>query len=132
MLECIHRPINIRQTVIKTANLGLRHKPLDATPTTAGGSDHNNSVTMDTLMEENSSEVVPKESGNATVTKETNEAAVTKETDKIITSETRTTKTNNSELSYTGSVTMMTAQPAANISGHTGYLTFASLRPRVT
>ena len=142
-MECVHRPINVRRSIIKTANLGLR--PSDATPTTAG-------VAMDTVTEEKSSDTVNKQTSEA-VTKETDKT-VTKETsDEVTDTETiikdatgcqdnatatgcqgdtiiRTYTTDNSELSYAGSVTITTAQPAANITGHTGYLTFATLGPQ--
>ena len=145
-MECIHRPINVRRSIIKTANLGLKHKSPDATPTTGvstvpGGDDHTSSVAMNTVMEGTSSEAITKETSEI-VTKETSEA-VTMETgdDEVTTQHTvtvnkdvtschgRTHSMDNPELSYAGSVTITTAQPATNITGHTGYLTFATLGP---
>ena len=128
VMECIHRPINVRRSVIKTANLGLRHKPSDhvtSTPSMSivpGGDD--SSVAIDTAVtEETSSEAVTKETSN-------NSTTYTETVNKDVTGcHGNITTMNNPELSYVGSVTMTTAQPAANITGHTGYLTFATLSP---
>ena len=120
-MECIHRPINVRHSVIKTANLGLkRPSPTSSVDmaTTTGGSD-DVSVTMDTVTEGTHSKAV---------TKETNDTMTVKK-DSTGCQDDFTRKMNNSELSYAGSVTMTTAQPTTNITGHTGYLTFATLSP---
>ena len=120
VMESIHRPINVRHSVIKTANLGLKHKPTTvatsntATPTdgeatTAGGSD---TVTMDTTVEGMSNEPVTMETGDKTAA--TGCQGNIKSTD-------------SADLKYAGLVTITTAQPATNITGHTGYLTFATL-----
>ena len=145
VMECIHRPINVRRSVIKTANLGLRHKlPDDATPTPSvstvpGGDD---SVVMATVTEETSCEAVTKTTSES-VTTETSEAVTTEANNEVtvhtVTANkdvtschgniTRSSTMDNPELSHAGSVTMTTAQPATNITGHTGYLTFATLGP---
>ena len=135
VMECIHRPINVRRSIIKTANLGLRHKPSDdvtSTPSMSivpGGDD--SSVAIDTAVtEETSSEAVTKETNKA-VTMETsnNSTTYTETVNKDVTGCHGNITMNNPELSYVGSVTMTTAQPATNITGHTGYLTFATLSP---
>lgn len=148
-MECLHRPINVRHSVIKTANLGLRHKTSatttatsddnatptisEFTPTTAGGSD----VTMDTVVEKTPSEaaVTMETSDNVDDTITVNEEATGGKGNNTTTgcqgnSTIRIPIMNNPELYHAGSVTMTTAQPATNIVGHTGYLTFATLSPR--
>lgn len=140
VMECLHRPINVRRSVIKTANLGMKFKPSDdviptssdVTMTTSSelmiatteGEDHDNIVTMDTAIKESSSE--------ATVTMETSDELTKKGLTGSHGNTTTRTQTDNSELSYAGSVTITTAQPANNIIGHTGYLTFATLGPTIT
>ena len=120
-MESIHRPINVRHSIIKTANLGLKHKPTtvatsnSATPTcdeltTAGGSD---TVTMDTTVDGVYNEPVTMETGDKAATGRQGNTA--------------TKAMDNPDLQHAGSVTITTAQPATNITGHTGYLTFATL-----
>ena len=129
-MECIHRPINVRHSIIKIANLGLKHNATPTssmhTPTTAGSSD-NSSVAMDTVTEGTSSEMVTKETSDDI----TNTVTASKEstTGRQGNSTIRTQTMDNPELSYAGSVTITTGQPATNITGHTGYLTFATLGP---
>lgn len=135
-MECIHRPINVRRSVIKTANLGLKHKPPDdATPTpsvsTVPGRD-NSSVAMDTVTKETFSESVTMETSKAVTTDTSNVVithTVTASKDVTSCPGNNTSTMDNPELSHPGSVTMTTAQPATNITGHTGYLTFATLGP---
>ena len=130
-MECIHRPINVRKSIIKTANLGLRHKPPEATPTTSNNHD-NSSVAMDIVMEGTSSEAVTKETSDEVTTQHDDTVTVSKGvTGCHGDTTTRTYTMDNSELSYAGSITMTTAQPATNITGHTGYLTFATLGPGI-
>jgi len=121
-MECIHRPINVRQSVIKTANLGIKSKPTCTDSTTT-----RDSVAMDTaMMKGTSSEVVS--SNEVVMDDEVTVSDIKKEvTGDRHGNTTRTCTMDNTELCYTGSVTMTTAQPSANIVGHTGYLTFATL-----
>lgn len=128
VMECIHRPINVRHSVIKTANLGLkRPSPTSSVDmaTTTGGSD-NVSVTMDTVTEGTHSKAVTKETNDTVTVKKDSTGCQGNSTG---CQDDFTRKMNNSELSYAGSVTMTTAQPTTNITGHTGYLTFATLSP---
>ena len=120
-MESIHRPINVRYSIIKTANLGLKHKPTtvatsntSSEPTITGGND---TVTMDTVGEGVT---------NETISMDTSDMV---KTSGGCHSNTTTSTTENPDLNYAGSVTMTTAQPATNITGHTGYLTFATLSP---
>ena len=125
VMECTHRPINVRESVIKTANLGLKRQLTQPTPTssitmvtdtaTAGDS---STIAMDTEMEGRCSEVVGDVKNAVDVSGSHGNTMRTHTVD------------NPDELNYPGSVTMTTAQPANNIVGHTGYLTFATLPPR--
>ena len=98
-------------------------------PTTAGGSD-DSSVTMDTVTEGTSSEMVTKETSDDIT--DTVTASKESTTGRQGNSTIRTQTMDNPELSYAGSVTITTAQLATNITSHTGYLTFASSAPQVT
>ena len=116
-MESIHRPINVRHSIIKTANLGLKYKPTtfatsnSVTPTCGELTTASDTVTMDTTVDGVYEESVTMETGD--------KAAAT--------GRQGNTAMDSPDLNHAGSVTMTTAQPATNITGHTGYLTFATL-----
>ncbi|XP_065893649.1 tRNA (adenine(58)-N(1))-methyltransferase catalytic subunit TRMT61A-like [Dysidea avara] len=204
VMECVHRPINVRQSNIKTANLGLRHvHPVCKTSSTSAGpvsttssglvnpvsipsSTNAEPVSPVSLNSLTSTGPVSATSSACTIPVSTSSSASTGLDNPVctgtssnaelvypvsMTSSTRielvesgttdhasedtmtpnnmipatiatttsststtvnntTTSSATNHLYYPGQVTITTAQPATNITGHTGYLTFATLNPQ--